>query len=311
MDTNWIKKFNELFNKINEQGKPSYFSGPRFISIIQEFDPTFLSYNQYIEYRKEKGLSTSRKDFFFDILSKFDEKTKSEIISRINSEIDQSVKEGKVKEEIFISSFETWKKQNADSEKKLVETSLSEWLESQKTKAQEIEKDEPPVTTEIIENPKVFISYSWDNEDHKNWVLNLAKRLRENGVDATLDRYELSAGRSMTHFMEQSIETADKVMVMFTENYRLKADKRQGGVGYEYSILNAELYNQITKNSKYIPILRSGTFETSVPTFMRQFIAIDMSDNDSFEEKFNELLLTIYDRPLIEKPEIGKRPEGL
>jgi hypothetical protein len=34
---------------------------------------------------------------------------------------------------------------------------------------------------EIVANPKVFISYSWTNEDHLNWVVSLATRLREDG----------------------------------------------------------------------------------------------------------------------------------
>ena len=30
------------------------------------------------------------------------------------------------------------------------------------------------------EHPSVFISYSWDSEEHENWVTFLAARLREN-----------------------------------------------------------------------------------------------------------------------------------
>jgi hypothetical protein len=311
MDINWIKSFNELFKKINNQGTPSYFSGPRFISIIQEFDPSFLQYNQYIEYRREKGLSTSRKDFFFDILSKFNDDSKVEILKRIDEEIAKSEKQGKVDEEVFVKSFENWQTENPDSSQGHVKTTLKEWLDSQREKAQEIEREEVAIETEIVENPKVFISYSWDNEDHKNWVLNLAKRLRENGVDAIIDRYELKPGKNMMVFMEQSIEVSDKVLIVFTENYKLKADKRAGGVGYEYSILNADLYQRIADNEKYLPILRSGTFETSVPAFMKQFIASDMSDNNLFEERFNELLLTIYNNPIIEKPEIGMKPSHI
>lgn len=38
--------------------------------------------------------------------------------------------------------------------------------------------------------PKVFVSYSHDNEEHKEWVLQLATRLRSNGVDIILDMME-------------------------------------------------------------------------------------------------------------------------
>jgi hypothetical protein len=35
--------------------------------------------------------------------------------------------------------------------------------------------------------PKVFISYSWDNEEHKKWVKNLCDNLRMNSIDAIID----------------------------------------------------------------------------------------------------------------------------
>ena len=38
--------------------------------------------------------------------------------------------------------------------------------------------------------PRIFISYSHDSEEHSARVLKLAIRLRSEGVDAWLDRYE-------------------------------------------------------------------------------------------------------------------------
>jgi hypothetical protein len=38
--------------------------------------------------------------------------------------------------------------------------------------------------------PRIFISYSHDSEEHSARVLELATRLRSEGVDAWLDRYE-------------------------------------------------------------------------------------------------------------------------
>lgn len=35
-------------------------------------------------------------------------------------------------------------------------------------------------------NPKVFISYSWDSESHKKWVIALSNELRKNGIDAVV-----------------------------------------------------------------------------------------------------------------------------
>ncbi len=45
------------------------------------------------------------------------------------------------------------------------------------------------------QNPKVFISYSHDSDEHKKWVLNLATKLRRHGVDAILDQWDLRIGQ--------------------------------------------------------------------------------------------------------------------
>ena len=51
-----------------------------------------------------------------------------------------------------------------------------------------------------MNSPKVFISHSHDSESHKAWVLRLATALRDNGVDAVLDRWDLSPGQDTAAF---------------------------------------------------------------------------------------------------------------
>lgn len=159
--------------------------------------------------------------------------------------------------------------------------------------------------------PKVFISYSWDDEPHKEWVLALANNLIKNGVDIILDRFELQGGANASYFMEKSLVESEKVLIIFTENYKAKATYREGGVGVEYSILNAEVSQNIANNKKYIPILRSGSMQTSIPPFMQQFISIYMIDNSKYNEQIKEILHCIFDKPLLPKPKIGQKPDYL
>jgi hypothetical protein len=155
--------------------------------------------------------------------------------------------------------------------------------------------------------PRVFISYSWDTPDHKNWVLQLANELRANGVDVLLDQYDLLGGANMICFMENAIRDSNKVLIIFTPNYKLKSEKRKGGVGFEYSVLNAELYSNIANNTKFIPILRRGSQQEAIPSFMQQFVSINMT-SETNEETVIELLHAIYDRSTVEKPPIGPTP---
>lgn len=57
----------------------------------------------------------------------------------------------------------------------------------------------------ISNNPTTFISYAWESDDLKTWVKNLATQLREKGIDAKLDQWEVIPGDQMPHFMEKSV----------------------------------------------------------------------------------------------------------
>ena len=59
--------------------------------------------------------------------------------------------------------------------------------------------------------PKIFITYSWDNEQHKEWVRKFSDRLLSDGVDVTVDQYDVSSGDRLPQFMEQSITAANNL----------------------------------------------------------------------------------------------------
>lgn len=138
----------------------------------------------------------------------------------------------------------------------------------------------------------VFISYSWDNDSHKNWVRTFAEQLSENGIKVILDQNDLILGDPLPLFMEQSITNSNYVLIICTPQYKAKADARKGGVGYEESIITSDiLLNQ--NHRKYITILASGTWETSVPTWAGGKLGLDMTDSQQYEENLLKLISTI------------------
>jgi len=156
----------------------------------------------------------------------------------------------------------------------------------------------------------IFISYTWENEIHKKWVLNLANYLIEKGgLNVILDQYELTAGGDMNHFMENGLETADRVLIILTEKYKEKADRREGGTGFEYSMISQNLFELQAGNNKFIPILRSGSLKTSAPTYLKTKIYHPMIDDSNYEIDAFELLRIIHERPKLIKPEIGTTPD--
>src|SRR5438876_4587908 len=104
---------------------------------------------------------------------------------------------------------------------------------------------------------QVFVSYSWDSEDHKSWVRQLAEQLAHAGLTVRFDQWHVKAGDSFTQFMEQELKAANFCVVVCTANYARKANDRRGGVGYEQQIISGDLMSG-TERSKFIPILRSG-----------------------------------------------------
>lgn len=153
-------------------------------------------------------------------------------------------------------------------------------------------------------SPKVFISYSWEDENHKNWVKELTDKLIDCGVDAVLDQYDLTLGDRLPQFMEQSVCNADYVLIICTPLYKEKSDNRTGGVGYEGHIISAEL---LTKGNerKFIPIIRKGTIATSIPNCLAGKLGINLCEGFD-EENFEDLITTIFGAK--KKPTLGRKP---
>ncbi|WP_158309772.1 TIR domain-containing protein [Pseudomonas ogarae] len=159
--------------------------------------------------------------------------------------------------------------------------------------------------------PRVFISYSWDSETHKDWVRTFSERLRLNGVDIRLDQWHVMPGQSLTQFMESEIVACDHVITICTRNYFLKSLGRQGGVGYEQQIISGHLAAGVHRG-KFIPVVREGEFEVgekcAIPPHFLGIYAIDVRNDLDLERSQETLLRTVFKQPLLSAPEIGNMP---
>lgn len=154
--------------------------------------------------------------------------------------------------------------------------------------------------------PKVFISYSHDDQAHKKWVLELAQRLRNAGVDAILDQFRVGLGDDLGSFMEKSVAESDRIIMVCTDTYIAKANDGLGGVGYEKMIITSEYMTRID-TKKVIPLIRqNGTH--NVPTFLKSRLHINFSRVDEFELQFDNLLREIHEAPLFKEPPVGNNP---
>lgn len=159
----------------------------------------------------------------------------------------------------------------------------------------------------MAKNPKVFISYSHDSPEHKQWVSELAAQLRHNGIDAILDQWDLGLGDDITRFMERGIVDADRVLVICTGQYVKKANTDEGGVGYERMIVNAELVQNLGTD-KFIPIIRQVSGKQKTPTFLGTRVYADFRNDSQFDAECEKLTRELHEMPIVEKPPLGKSP---
>jgi hypothetical protein len=152
--------------------------------------------------------------------------------------------------------------------------------------------------------PKVFISYSHDNDSHKIWVKELSTKLRKNGIDVILDQFT-PLGTDLALFMEQGLSEAHKVLCICSSIYNEKANAGTSGVNYEKRIICSELIKE-TSSAWVIPIIRNNKSDEKLPKFLSVTKYISFEDDLQFPKKYFELLEQLHNRNRL--PPIGLNP---
>jgi hypothetical protein len=169
----------------------------------------------------------------------------------------------------------------------------------------ELEPDKPK---------RVFVSYSWDDQAHKDWVRQLAERLQQKGLETHLDQWSMRAGKSAALFMEQGLRQADFILCILTPGYARKANDRDSpsGTGYEQQIITGQNLSRLDRRN-VIPLLRRGSSQSdrsdcAVPTHLLGTIFVDFTDNARYDESMGQFLRVLYDTPEHQPPPLGLPP---
>jgi hypothetical protein len=166
----------------------------------------------------------------------------------------------------------------------------------------------------VTENPtKVFISYSWDSEEHKEEVLRLANTLRNPwGIETDLDQYvrakhPYTPAQGWDIWMEKKIEWAEFALVVCTETYkrRFRGDEEPGigrGVTWEGTIIRQTLYNEQLRDTKFIPVVFSAQDLDCVPIILNGHDKYIIEDAQSFKE----LCYRLRKEPTVTMPDVAR-----
>ncbi len=142
--------------------------------------------------------------------------------------------------------------------------------------------------------PKVFISHATADKDR--FVLEFAKRLRSNGVDAWVDQWEMNPGDSLVDkIFEQGLKDS-QAMIVVLSNYSIKSK-------WVREELNVAMVQKIEKSTKLIPVRLDGC---DVPECLRATIREDVTNLTEYEAQFRRILNAIHGQ--YEKPPLGEAP---
>ncbi|QTR47337.1 TIR domain-containing protein [Thiothrix litoralis] len=123
-------------------------------------------------------------------------------------------------------------------------------------------------------SPKVFISYSHDSDEHRQFVLELSEQLRDDGIDCFIDQYVNGAPpEGWQRWMKKQIEQAHFVLVVCTPIYLKRFDGEDPssgrGVNFEGTIISQVLYDQFQQNTKFIPVIPESGNIDNVPWILK------------------------------------------
>jgi len=154
----------------------------------------------------------------------------------------------------------------------------------------------------------VFISYTHDSPAHQREVLDLAGRLRSDGIDCTIDQYEESPQEGWPLWMARQIDTSDFVLVVCTPPYRRRVmGEEEPGIGrgaqWEGKLILQRLYEQ-GANRKFIPLVPSSGDRADIPLPLRDATFYQPQREDGYEK----LLRRLTGQPAVPRPPLGTVP---
>lgn len=141
-------------------------------------------------------------------------------------------------------------------------------------------------------NPKIFVSYSWNPPSNQKNVFELIHKLESDGISVVYDKKDLYPGQDMNYFMENTLtsDEIDAVIIVCNRDYAEKANSRKGGVGYESELILTEVKNKPLQR-KYIPVVieHDENGELPLPNFLKSRLCIDLAKDTGYVELLNAI----------------------
>src|SRR5712692_626208 len=145
-----------------------------------------------------------------------------------------------------------------------------------------------------IAPPKGFLSDA--QGDDCRAVRAFATQLRENGIEAWVDEWEIYPGDSLVQkIYDAGIGAAQAVLIVLSRN---SVDKP-----WVKDELDVSVIRKIEEGMRIIPIVLD---DCTIPTALRATLHVKIPDLNNFEAQLNSVVDTLYGRS--KKPALGSAP---
>ena len=143
-----------------------------------------------------------------------------------------------------------------------------------------------PIVPHICDakSPSVFISYSWDNDAHKEWVAIFGRKLCELGISVDID-INHNGETTFSDFMSKGINENRFVICVLSSSYIDKINsKEQNGVLYEFAEIKKRCRTKEAFEAFAIPIIKNNNIEPFLNKLPCNFQDIHCWNFDSQKE---------------------------
>jgi len=149
--------------------------------------------------------------------------------------------------------------------------------------------------TENQTAPRVFLSHA--SEDKERFVIDFARLLRQKGLDAWLDAWEILPGDSLVDkIFNEGLKSAAAVVIVLSKHSVEKP--------WVVEELNASIVSRISKGLKIIPVVID---DCEVPESLKSTVWQKVDDLTNIESSVDKVVAAVFDHR--SKPPLGSQPK--
>jgi len=145
-----------------------------------------------------------------------------------------------------------------------------------------------------MDAPKVFVSHA--SEDKDRFVMGFATQLRQKGVDAWVDKWEIKVGDSLVKkIFDEGLTSSDAIIIVLSS---ISVEKPWVKEELDFSVVR-----KINEGTRIIPVVID---KCNIPAALKSTKWVKVEDLNSYDDTIDEIISTIFGAN--DKPPIGKPP---